>query len=74
MKKEAKFFRDAAWSQLKGNWKPAVLFTLVYILIASVAQYIGSKSDLVSILISSVPAHPSRLNKCLMVSRIMAVF
>lgn len=52
MKKEAKFFREAAWSQLKGHWKPAVLFTLVYILIASVAQYIGSKSDLVNILIS----------------------
>ena len=52
MKKEAIFFREAAWSQLKGNWKPAVLFTLVYILIASVAQYVVSKSDLFNILIS----------------------
>lgn len=52
MKKEAKFFREAACSQLKGHWKPAVLFTLVYVIIASVAQLIGSKSDLVSILIS----------------------
>ena len=52
MEKEAKFFREAAWSQRKGNWKPAVLFTLVYIIITSVAQIIGSKSDLFNILIS----------------------
>ena len=58
MKKEAKFFREAAWSQLKGHWKPAVLFTLVYVIIASVAQLIGSKSDLVSILISLLALVP----------------
>ena len=58
MKKEAKFFREAAWSQLKGNWKPAVLFTLVYVIITSVAQIIGSKSDLVSILISLLALVP----------------
>lgn len=58
MKKEAKFFREAAWSQLKGHWKPAVLFTLVYIIIASVAQFIGSDSDLVSILISLLALVP----------------
>ena len=58
MKKEAKFFREAAWSQLKGNWKPAVLFTLVYVIITSVAQLIGSKSDLVSILISLLALVP----------------
>ncbi len=58
MKKEAKFFREAAWSQLKGNRKPAVLFTLVYVIITSVAQIIGSKSDLVSILISLLALVP----------------
>ena len=52
MKKEAKFFREAAWSQLKGHWEPAVLFTLVYVIIAFVAEFIGSKSDLFNILIS----------------------
>ena len=58
MKKEAKFFREAAWSQLKGHWKHAVLFTLVYVIITSVAQIIGSKSDLVSILISLLALLP----------------
>ena len=52
MEKEAKFFREAAWAQLKGNWKPVVVFTLVYNLVMGVAQFIGSTSDLVSILIS----------------------
>ena len=33
MEKNAKFFRESAWAQLTGNWKPAVLMTLVYILI-----------------------------------------
>ncbi len=52
MEKGAKFFREAAWSQLKGNWKPVVLFTLVYNIIAGVAQAIGSTSDYVSLLVS----------------------
>ena len=52
MEKNAKFFREAAWAQLKGNWKPVVLFTLVYNLVTGVAQLIGSTSDYVSILIS----------------------
>ena len=52
MEKNAKFFREAAWAQLKGNWKPVVLFTLVYNLVVGVAQLIGSTSDYVSILIS----------------------
>ena len=33
MEKNAKFFRESAWAQLTGNWKPAVLMTLVYILV-----------------------------------------
>ena len=33
MEKNAKFFRESAWAQLTGNWKPAVLFALVYTLI-----------------------------------------
>ena len=52
MEKGAKFFREAAWSQLKGNWKPVVLFTLVYNIIVGVAQAIGSTSDYVSLLVS----------------------
>ena len=52
MEKNANFFREAAWAQLKGNWKPVVVFTLVYNLVMGVAQFIGSTSDLVSILIS----------------------
>ena len=52
MEKNAKFFREAAWAQLKGNWKPAVLFTLVYNLILCLTQAISSTSDYVSILIS----------------------
>ena len=52
MEKNAKFFREAAWAQLNGNWKPAVLFTLVYNLILCLTQAISSTSDYVSILIS----------------------
>ena len=33
MEKNAKFFREAAWAQLTGHWKPAVLISLVYILV-----------------------------------------
>ena len=33
MEKNAKFFRESAWTQLTGNWKPAVLISLVYILV-----------------------------------------
>ena len=52
MVKNEKFFRDAAWAQLKGNWKPVVVFTLVYNLITLVLQLIGSSSDYVIILLS----------------------
>lgn len=42
MEKNAKYFREAAWTQLTGNWKPAVLVTLVYILIVGAME--GAKS------------------------------
>lgn len=42
MEKNAKYFREAAWAQLIGNWKPAVLVTLVYILIVGAME--GAKS------------------------------
>lgn len=42
MEKNAKYFREAAWAQLTGNWKPAVLVTLVYILIVGAME--GAKS------------------------------
>lgn len=38
MEKNAKYFREAAWAQLTGNWKPAVLVTLVYILIVGAME------------------------------------
>ena len=42
MEKNAKFFRESAWAQLTGNWKPAVLFALVYILIIGAME--GAKA------------------------------
>lgn len=42
MEKNAKFFRESAWAQLTGNWKPAVLFTLVYLLIVGAME--GAKA------------------------------
>lgn len=42
MEKNSKYFREAAWAQLTGNWKPAVLVTLVYILIVGAME--GAKS------------------------------
>ena len=38
MEKNAKYFRETAWAQLTGNWKPAVLVTLVYILIVGAME------------------------------------
>lgn len=48
MKKKAKFFRDAAWAQLKGNWGHAVLFTLVFFLINATLGTFGVISELIS--------------------------
>lgn len=48
MKKKAKFFRDAAWAQLKGNWGHAVLFTLVFFLINTALGTFGVISELIS--------------------------
>lgn len=38
----SKFFRDAAWQQLTGNWSSAVIFTLVYVIIATIVSNIGN--------------------------------
>ena len=38
MNKNTKFFKEAAWAQLTGNWKPAVIFTIVYIAFTFVAS------------------------------------
>lgn len=48
MKKNAKYFRDAAWAQLKGNWGHAVLFTLVFFLISAASGTFGVISELIS--------------------------
>lgn len=48
MKMKAKFFRDAAWAQLKGNWGQAVLFTLVFLLIDIALSSFGVISELIS--------------------------
>ena len=50
MTKNAKFFREAAWSQLTGKWQPAVIFSLVYTVIALVINYVGTKNDIISFL------------------------
>ena len=50
MAKNAKFFREAAWSQLTGKWQPAVIFSLVYMVIALVINYVGTKNDIISFL------------------------
>ena len=50
MTKNAKFFREAAWSQLTGKWQPAVIFSLVYMAIALVINYVGTKNDYISFL------------------------
>lgn len=49
MRQKAKFFREAAWTQLKGNWKPAVILTLIYVLMISSLQLMGVKSNIISI-------------------------
>lgn len=50
MAKNAKFFREAAWSQLTGKWQPAVIFSLVYMAIVLVINYVGTKNDYISFL------------------------
>lgn len=50
MTKNAKFFREAAWSQLTGKWQPAVIFSLVYMAIVLVINYVGTKNDYISFL------------------------
>lgn len=50
MEKNAKYFRETAWAQLTGNWKPAVLFTLVYILIIAAFDAAGRKFEAISFL------------------------
>lgn len=50
MTKNAKFFREAAWSQLTGKWQPAVIFSLVYVAIVLVINYVGTKNDIISFL------------------------
>lgn len=50
MTKNAKFFREAAWSQLTGKWQPAVIFSLVYVAIVLVINYVGTKNDYISFL------------------------
>lgn len=49
MRQKAKFFRKAAWAQLKGNWKPAVILTLIYILMVGSLLLMGVKSNIISI-------------------------
>ena len=50
MTKNAKFFREAAWSQLTGKWQPAVIFSLAYVAIVLVINYVGTKNDYISFL------------------------
>lgn len=50
MTKNAKFFREAAWSQLTGKWQSAVIFSLVYMAIVLVINYVGTKNDYISFL------------------------
>jgi len=52
MEKNAKFFRNAAWLQLSGNWTQVVLFTLVYVLIACVINAVSMASGVASLLLS----------------------
>ena len=45
--KDSKYFRDLGWAQLQGRWSEPVVFTLVYIVISSVA----SMSNILSLLL-----------------------
>ena len=56
MEKNAKFFRDSAWTQLTGNWKPAVLISLVYLLIVGAMEG-GKALSFLSIFILSPLAY-----------------
>lgn len=58
MRKNSKSFRDSAWSNLSGNWKQALLFTLVYILVVIVINVIGIASGIVNLLLSVFVAIP----------------
>ena len=40
--KDSKYFRDLGWAQLQGRWGESVIFTLVYLVIASVASGLAS--------------------------------
>lgn len=50
MEKSTKIFRESAWAQLTGNWKPAVLFTLVYMFIVFALDAAGRKFEAISFL------------------------
>ena len=50
MEKNAKFFRESAWAQLTGNWKPAVLISLVYLIIIAAMDGAGRKFEALSFL------------------------
>ena len=50
MEKNAKYFRESAWAQLMGHWKPAVLFTLVYLLVIVAFDGAGRKFEILNFL------------------------
>ena len=52
MKMNAKYFRDTAWSELKGKWGQAALFTFMYMIISGALSALGIMDDLVGGLLS----------------------
>ena len=52
MKMNAKYFRDTAWSELKGKWGQAALFTFMYMIISGALRALGIMDDLVGGLLS----------------------
>lgn len=73
MKKSAKFFREAAWTQLTGNWTPAVVFTLVYVVVVFAASVISEIPSLTS-LSSNPDAMGSYVGVDLLFSLLFACF
>ena len=56
--KSSAAYRDAAWNSLSGNWGSAVVFTLVYFVIACIAGVIDGALALGSSVVTALLTAP----------------
>lgn len=50
----SKYFRDAAWQQLSGNWSSAVILTLVYFIIVIAVSSVGEYLRISSLIMIAI--------------------